>query len=124
MNQSNRAEGAMISHAALAELKELHPCDAVVARWGVALRKQGKKFMGPCPLHSPNLQARDTTSFECDADGWVCAANHVAAQCDESIFLSLRSEQYSPTSQPKHHRRCRPNEKTIAYQHNETRLAN
>lgn len=62
----------MISEAAKEELKLRNPCDQLAGRW-VSLRKHGKKLMGPCPLHSPNPHARDSTSFECDADGWVCA---------------------------------------------------
>jgi hypothetical protein len=77
----------MISYAALAELKERHPCDAVVGKWGVALRRYGKKFIGPCPLHSPNLQARDSTSFECDADGWVCASCHDGGDVIRLVML-------------------------------------
>jgi len=62
----------MISKAALAALKASNPCDKIASKW-VQLRKLGVGYVGPCPLHSPNPQARDSTSFECDADGWVCA---------------------------------------------------
>jgi hypothetical protein len=62
----------MISKAALAALKASNPCDKIASKW-VQLRKLGAGYVGPCPLHSPNPQARDSTSFECDADGWVCA---------------------------------------------------
>jgi hypothetical protein len=62
----------MISDAALADLKDRNPCDQIAARW-VKLRRHGKKMIGPCPLHSPNPAARDSTSFDCDAEGWRCA---------------------------------------------------
>jgi hypothetical protein len=63
----------MISDAAKEELKLSNPCDQVAARW-VTLRRKGTKMIGPCPLHSPNPHARDSTAFECNADGWVCAS--------------------------------------------------
>jgi hypothetical protein len=56
----------------LQDLKRRNPCHTVAARW-VTLRAHGKKMIGPCPLHSPDPQANDSTSFECDAEGWVCA---------------------------------------------------
>jgi hypothetical protein len=62
----------MISKAALAAVKASNPCDKVASKW-VRLRKLGAGYVGPCPLHSSDPQARDSTSFECDADGWVCA---------------------------------------------------
>ena len=65
----------MISHAALAELKFRNPCHQVAAQY-VNLRPRGDKFIGPCPIHSSNPQARDSTSFDCDADGWRCAVCH------------------------------------------------
>jgi hypothetical protein len=61
-----------ISDAAITELKLRHPCCDVAAQW-VKLRKKGKKYIGPCPLHSRDRNAKDSTSFECDADGWRCA---------------------------------------------------
>jgi len=64
-----------ISDAALADLKLRHPCCDVAAQW-VKLRKRGKKYIGPCPLHSADPAAKDSTSFECDAEGWVCAVCH------------------------------------------------
>ena len=30
-------------------------------------------MIGPCPVHSPDRQAKDSTSFECDAVEWMCA---------------------------------------------------
>jgi hypothetical protein len=80
----------MISQAALAALKKRHPCDAVVDDWGVALRKRGKKFIGPCPLHSPDLRAADSTSFECDADHWVCASCHDGGDVIRLVMLRER----------------------------------
>ena len=65
----------MISEPALAELKLSNPCHQVSAQY-VRLRPRGDKFIGPCPIHSTNPQARDSTSFECDADGWRCAVCH------------------------------------------------
>jgi hypothetical protein len=61
-----------ITEVELAELKARNPCDQVAAKW-VKLRQAGRKMMGPCPLHSPDPSARDSTSFECDGAGWVCA---------------------------------------------------
>jgi len=63
----------MISDAALVELKARHPCDVVAGQW-VRLRRHGKKMVGPCPMHSRDPKAGDSTSFECWSDGWVCAS--------------------------------------------------
>jgi len=63
---------ARITEAELEDLKQRNPCDVVAGAW-VSLRRHGQKMIGPCPLHSPDPHARDSTSFECDADGWVCA---------------------------------------------------
>jgi hypothetical protein len=60
------------SDAQLDDIKARNPCDQVAAQW-VTLRRHGKKMMGPCPLHSPDPHAKDSTGFECDAEGWVCA---------------------------------------------------
>jgi CHC2 zinc finger len=65
----------MISEAALADLKLRNPCHQVAAQY-VKLRPRGDRFIGPCPIHSTNPQARDATSFDCDADGWRCAVCH------------------------------------------------
>ena len=62
----------MISEAALIELKQRQPCYKVAAKW-VSLRKKGKGYVGPCPLHSKNPGAKDSTAFECNDTGWVCA---------------------------------------------------
>jgi len=59
--------------AQIEDIKARNPCDQVAAQW-VSLRRHGKKMMGPCPLHSPDPHAKDSTSFECDAEGWVCAS--------------------------------------------------
>lgn len=61
-----------ISDGELAEIKARNPCDQIAGKW-VKLRRHGRKFIGPCPLHSPDPTARDSTSFECDAAGFVCA---------------------------------------------------
>ena len=61
-----------ITEAELEDLKARNPCDVVAGAW-VSLRRNGKKMIGPCPLHSADPHARDSTSFECDAAGWVCA---------------------------------------------------
>jgi len=75
-----------ISEAAIAELKLRHPCCDVAAQW-VRLRKRGKKYIGPCPLHSSDPNARDSTSFECDADGWVCAVCHTGGDVLKLVAL-------------------------------------
>ncbi len=76
----------MISDAALADLKARNPCDRVAAQW-VKLRRHGKKMIGPCPLHSPNPAARDSTAFECDADGWVCAVCNAGGDQIKLVML-------------------------------------
>ena len=76
----------MISDAAKEELKIRNPCDVVVARF-VKLRKRGRKMIGPCPLHSPRPEARDSTAFECDADGWVCAVCHDGGDVFKLVML-------------------------------------
>ncbi len=75
-----------ISEAAIAELKLRHPCCDVAAQW-VRLRKRGKKYIGPCPLHSSDPNARDSTSFECDADCWVCAVCHTGGDVLKLVAL-------------------------------------
>lgn len=61
------------TEAQLDQLKRDNPCHKVARKW-VTLRKGGKHgWIGPCPIHSPKPDARDSTSFECSADGWVCA---------------------------------------------------
>jgi DNA primase len=56
------------------DLRDRNPVSAVAGKW-VALRTGGRhgRLVGPCPMHSPNPMAKDSTSFECDAEGWVCA---------------------------------------------------
>lgn len=61
-----------ITEAELQDVKARNPCDQVAARW-VTLRRHGQKMIGPCPMHSSDPHARDSTSFECTAEGWVCA---------------------------------------------------
>lgn len=67
---------SLLSPADISALKRDHPCHQVAAQW-VSLRHGSSKygpqgFTGPCPLHSQDPQARDSTSFECAAEGWVC----------------------------------------------------
>lgn len=62
----------LLTPAAIEDLKRRNPCHEIAGRL-VALRRKGDGFVGPCPLHSPDRQARDSTSFECDAESWVCA---------------------------------------------------
>lgn len=61
-----------ISEFALDELRSRNGVPEYVAK-RVRLRKSNGKWIGPCPIHSPHPQARDSTSFECWADRWVCA---------------------------------------------------
>jgi hypothetical protein len=65
----------MLTAAALSELKSRNPCHQMAAQY-VNLRPSGSKFIGPCPIHSTNPRACDSTSFDCDADGWRCAVCH------------------------------------------------
>ena len=48
-----------LSHDELEALKQAHPVQEVVAQYGVELRRQGRAFVGRCPLHAdhgrPNL---------------------------------------------------------------------
>lgn len=60
------------SEAQLSDIKSRNPCDEVAGKL-VSLRRKGKGFIGPCPLHSADKAARDSTSFECDSEGWLCA---------------------------------------------------
>lgn len=65
----------MISEAALEDLRARNPVPDIAGSW-VSLRRGSKagRMVGPCPMHSTNPQARDSVSFECWAEGWVCAA--------------------------------------------------
>jgi hypothetical protein len=62
----------MIPESALDELRSRNPVDELAGKW-VALRRNGKKLIGPCPVCSPDRTSRTATRFECDADGWCCA---------------------------------------------------
>jgi hypothetical protein len=65
--------GRRFSQVALDNVRARNPVNEVAGRW-VLLRRHGRGFIGPCPIHSPDPQARDSTSFECtDAETWVCA---------------------------------------------------
>lgn len=66
----------MIPEAALADLRARNPVTTVAGKW-VALRKSTRKkwqMVGPCPIHSKDRMAKDSVSFECDAERWICAA--------------------------------------------------
>ncbi len=47
---------------------------AVVGKWvTLRLQRQGRfTHSGPCPIHSPDPEARDSTSFACDDLEWAC----------------------------------------------------
>ncbi|MDQ0510921.1 DUF7146 domain-containing protein [Ancylobacter amanitiformis] len=64
----------MISEAQKQDLRDRNPVTTVAGKW-VKLRRGGAKgcMVGPCPLHSIDPTAKDSTSFEAWADGWVCA---------------------------------------------------
>jgi hypothetical protein len=69
-NSSNRR----FSAAQLDDLRQRYPVDAEAGKH-VTLRavRQGEFVLsGPCPLHSPDPKARDSTSFACNSDVWVC----------------------------------------------------
>lgn len=55
-------------------IKRDHPVSKVAGQW-VKLRafRQGEfPLSGPCPLHSPDPNAVDSTSFACNDEAWVC----------------------------------------------------
>jgi hypothetical protein len=62
---------SLLSPADLEDIRRRNNCADFAARY-VALRPHGTGFVGPCPMHSPDRQARDSTRFQCDAEGWVC----------------------------------------------------
>jgi hypothetical protein len=78
----------MFSANQLEQIKRDNPCHVIAAQW-VTLRRKGKGCVGPCPLHSPDPAARDSTSFECTADGWMCA---VCQEGGDVIRLVMRRE--------------------------------
>jgi hypothetical protein len=66
------------SPAQIQDIRARQPVNLVAGDW-VSLRHGSAKFgtkgfTGPCPLHSKDPAARDSTSFECDGEGWVCAS--------------------------------------------------
>lgn len=64
-----------LSAAEIERLKLQHSIVAIVTDWGVALRPERRgKFThcGPCPFHSPDLRARDSTRFACTERAWAC----------------------------------------------------
>jgi hypothetical protein len=54
------------SDAELEELKDRNPCDKIAGQW-VSLRRHGKKFIGPCPIHSPDLHHAQQQAREAPA---------------------------------------------------------
>ncbi|MDR6952308.1 hypothetical protein J2X65_001663 [Ancylobacter sp. 3268] len=65
----------MISDAALDDLRARNPVTAIAGKWVSLRERRGSKpgwLVGPCPLHSTDPFAKDSTSFECDAERWVC----------------------------------------------------
>ena len=63
------------SAAQLDDIRARNPVNKVAGDW-VSLRaqRQGEfPWSGPCPLHSPDPNARDSTSFACNDDAWVCS---------------------------------------------------
>ncbi len=77
-----------LTPAQLDDLKAHNSCEQWARRW-VRLRRHGVKWIGPCPLHSPDPQANDSTSFECDAASWVCA---VCSKGGDVIALVMEKE--------------------------------
>lgn len=61
-----------LTEAQLGELRLRHACDATAAQW-VALRRLGRRKVGPCPICSADRSSKDATRFEVTADNWVCA---------------------------------------------------
>jgi hypothetical protein len=78
----------MFSVNQLDQIKRDNPCHVIASQW-VTLRRKGKGYLGPCPIHSPDPAARDSTGFECDADGWMCA---VCQDGGDVIRLVMRRE--------------------------------
>lgn len=62
-----------IPETAIEQLRREKHCDEIAGRLVALRRLKPGRFVGPCPLHSPDRQARDSTAFECWSDGWVCA---------------------------------------------------
>lgn len=60
------------SDAQIDDIKRRNPVDEFAGRL-VALRRSGRKMVGPCPLCSDDSRSRTASRFECDADHWVCA---------------------------------------------------
>jgi hypothetical protein len=64
------------THADIDAIKRDNPVTKIAGAV-VALRAQRQgafPFSGPCPLHSPDPQARDSTSFACSDEAWVCTS--------------------------------------------------
>jgi hypothetical protein len=74
-----------LSFADIEIIKREHPLTKVAREW-VKLRaqRQGEfPYSGPCPMHSPDPNAADSTSFACNDEAWVCT------QCGGGDVLSL-----------------------------------
>lgn len=77
----------MISDAALDDLRRRNPVNTLAGKW-VRLRRGGKgRMVGPCPMHSRDPNAKDSTSFECWADGWVCVTCHDGGDVIRLVML-------------------------------------
>ena len=62
-----------LSQAELDDLKSAQSDPSGRGAMGDSARRRKGFMVGPCPLHSADPHARDSTSFECTADSWVCA---------------------------------------------------
>lgn len=62
----------MIADDVLRAVRRDNPVDEL-ARQSVALRRKGRRWVGPCPICSRDPNRRDAARFECDATSWVCA---------------------------------------------------
>lgn len=80
----------MISDSALNDLRARNPVTSVAGKW-VALRRSSRAgwLVGTCPLHSSDPSARDSTSFECNDERWVCVS---CADGGDVIKLVMRRE--------------------------------
>lgn len=76
----------MITAAELARIKQDHSCITIASKY-VKLRGTGKSRVGPCPVHSQDRQALDSTSFKCSHDKWVCAVCPAGANGGDVIKL-------------------------------------
>jgi len=72
----------------VAALRRTHPVEEVVQRYGIALRREGRRLVGRCPFHAdgahPNLHVYPDTA------SWYCYACHVGG---DGIDFVRRREQ-------------------------------